>query len=211
MGARVPAGAQNTTSKSIKINRICSSFARIMKKQDKNKIVDFDIPALFQALDSQRIARGLSWTRVAKEMWLMAAELNRSRLNDHPLSPSTIVNMPRLGNTTCQHALIFLQWLGRSPESFLPGISTNRRGTPIQSEGTDRRPRWHLRRLYEAINTRRQEQRMTWPEVAEVIGCMPSQLTGLCRARYATNMKLAMRIVQWLDRPTADFIYLARW
>ena len=183
----------------------------MMKKRVKNSIVDFDIPALFQALDSQRIARGLSWTQVAKEMWLMAAELNRSRLNDHPLSPSTIINMSRRGNTTCQHALIFLQWLGRSPESFLPAVSRDHRGMPIHSEGTDRRPRWHLLRLYDAINTRRQEQHMTWPEVAEVIGCMPSQLTGLRRARYATNMKLAMRIVQWLDRPAAEFIYAARW
>jgi DNA-binding XRE family transcriptional regulator len=175
------------------------------------KIVDFDIDALFEALDTQRISKGLSWAGVAKEMWLMAEELNRSRQNDHPLSPSTIVNMSRRGNTTCQHALIFLQWLGRSPESFLCGVSKNQTGTPVQSSSTDRRPRWDLRMLYAAINIRRQEQSMTWAEVAQAIGCSPNQLTGLSTARYATNMKLAMRIVQWLERPAAAFIYLAKW
>jgi hypothetical protein len=182
-----------------------------MRKQTINSdIVDFDIPALFQALGSQRIAKGLSWGQVAKEMWLMAEELNRSRSRDHPLSASTIVNMSRRGNTTCQHALIFLQWLGRSPESFLPG-GTNNSGTPIYSPGIDRRPRWHLRRLYDAVNARRQEQQRTWSEVAQVIGCTPNQLIGLRTARYAINMKLAMRIVQWLERPSSDFIYLASW
>ncbi len=182
-----------------------------MKKQADNEIVDFDIIALFQALDSQRIERDLSWPQVAKEMWLMAEELNLSRLNDHPLSPSTIINMSKRENTTCQHALIFLQWLGRSPESFLPGVTKSSRGTPVHLIGTDRRPRWHLRRLYNAMNVHRQEQRMTWTEVAQTLGCTPNQLTGLQKARYATNMKLAMRIVQWLGRPAAEFIYDARW
>ncbi len=142
----------------------------------------------------------------------MAAELNRSRVRDHPLSPSMIINMSKRGNTTCQHALIFLQWLGRSPESFLLGASSkNRSKTPIHSPSTDRRPRWHLCRLYAVLNARRQEQQMTWAQVAQAIGCSPNQLTGLNTARYATNMMLAMRIVQWLERPSSNFIYLAKW
>jgi len=161
-------------------------------------------------MDTQRIARGLSWAGAAKEMWQMYAELNRSRPNDHPLSPSTIISMSRRGNTTCQHALIFLQWLRRRPESFLPGASTTL-GRPLRPFGSDRRPRWHLRRLYEALNGRRLELHMSWPELARVLGCTPNQLTGIRTARYATNMKLTMRIVQWLDRPSIDFIYLARW
>jgi hypothetical protein len=30
-------------------------------------------------------------------------------------------------------------------------------------------------------------------------------------ARFATGMDLAMRIVQWLGRPAADFVYAATW
>jgi hypothetical protein len=181
-----------------------------MKKENNDKIADFDFDALFRAMDAQRVARGLSWAGVAKEMWQMYTELNRSRTNDHPLSPSTIMSMSERGNTTCQHALIFLHWLRRSPESFLPGVNrtVNR---PPHRFGTDRRPRWHLRRLYYALNARRQEMQMSWPEVAQVLGCTPNQLTGIRTARYAISMKLAMRIVQWLERPSNDFIYLARW
>jgi hypothetical protein len=29
--------------------------------------------------------------------------------------------------------------------------------------------------------------------------------------RFAADMNLAMRIVQWLDRPAGDFIDAARW
>jgi hypothetical protein len=181
-----------------------------LKRRKNTEIVDFDCDALFKALDAQRVARGLSWMGVANDMRQMYDELNRSLPNDHPLSPSTIISMSRRANTTCQHALIFLQWLGRMPESFLPGVTTtvNR---PLRPFGTDRRPRWHLRRLYGALNVRRQELQMTWPELARVLRCTPNQLTGIRRARYAINMKLAMRIVQWLDRPSVDFIYLARW
>ena len=161
-------------------------------------------------MDAKRVARGLSWTGAAREMGQMYAELRRARPNDHPLSPSTIISISERGNTTCQHALIFLQWIGRTPESFLPGAGRTI-DRPLRPFGTDRRPRWHLRRLYDALNSRRRELQMTWPELAEVLGCTPGQLTGIRRARYAVNMKLAMRIVQWLDRPSIDFIYLARW
>jgi hypothetical protein len=41
--------------------------------------------------------------------------------------------------------------------------------------------------------------------------CTPSQLTGLRTAKFATGMNVAMRIVQWLDRPAADFVYAAQW
>jgi hypothetical protein len=31
------------------------------------------------------------------------------------------------------------------------------------------------------------------------------------KVRYAIGMGLAMRTVQWLERPAADFVELARW
>jgi DNA-binding XRE family transcriptional regulator len=179
------------------------------KNGASTNIVDFDIAALFRAMDIKRVSRKLSWTQVANEIWGMSADLNRLR-SDHPISPSTITGMPKRDNTTCQHALFFLRWLGRSPESFLPGVDAGLRGTELPPAGPDRRLRWDLPRLYDAINARRQEHGMTWPRLAKVIGCTPSQLMGIRKARYAINMKLAMRIVQWLGRPAADFVYLAR-
>jgi hypothetical protein len=47
--------------------------------------------------------------------------------------------------------------------------------------------------------------------LAAILGCSPGKLTALRTAKFATGMDLAMRIVQWLDRPAADFVYPARW
>jgi plasmid maintenance system antidote protein VapI len=61
------------------------------------------------------------------------------------------------------------------------------------------------------MDERRREEGLTWRELAEVLRCTPSQLTGLHTARFATGMDLAMRIVQWIGRPAADFVYPAKW
>jgi hypothetical protein len=52
---------------------------------------------------------------------------------------------------------------------------------------------------------------MTWPQVAGVLGCTPSQLTGLRTAKFATGINLAMKIAQWTGQPGAHFVYAARW
>jgi len=170
------------------------------------EIHEFDASALFAELDAQRLSRGLSWPQVANQIWEMSSALN-DRRHDHPISPSTITSMGRRRNISCQHALFFLRWLGRSPESFLRGVGAN--GAPLPSVGPDRRPRWDLKRTYEALDARRREEKVTWPPLALILRCTPSQLTGLKRARFAMGMRLAMRITQWLERPAADFVYAA--
>jgi hypothetical protein len=172
-------------------------------------LLEFDAEELYAAMDTKRIYLGLSWPQVAAEIWDQSSIVN-ARRHDHPISPSTIKNIPRRGNTSCQHALFFLRWLDRSPESFLGG-GEGQRGTKLPAAGPDRRPRWDLRALYEALDAKRQEEEMTWPQLARVLRCTPSQLTGLRKAKFATGMGLAMRIVQWLGRPAADFVYSAEW
>jgi hypothetical protein len=71
--------------------------------------------------------------------------------------------------------------------------------------------RWDLPATYEALNTRRLEQRLSWPQVAEELQCSPNQLTRLRTARYAMRMQLAMKIVQWLEAPAASFVRAAEW
>ena len=82
----------------------------------------FDNTALYAALDEKRTALGLSWQRVADQMWEQSAALN-GRRSDHPISPSTLTNVTRSPRTSCQHALFMLRWLGRAPESFLRGAA----------------------------------------------------------------------------------------
>jgi hypothetical protein len=177
----------------------------------KKPIVDFDCVALFKAMDTKRISQGLSWPQVADEIWKMSSDLN-DRRHDHPISPSTIIGMSKRGDTSCQHALFFLRWLGSSPESFLTESEAKlRTKVSLAKASSDERLRWDLHELYEEVNVRRQELQMTWPQLARVLHCTPSQLTVLRIVRFAIGMNLAMRIVQWLDRPAADFIYRAHW
>jgi hypothetical protein len=169
----------------------------------------FDATAFFEAIDAQRIQRGLSWRQVADQIWEQSAALNRQR-QDHPISPSTLTGIARRGDCTCQHALFFLRWLGRTPESFLTSPLTSN-GAALPAAGPDRRLRWDLAALYEALNSRRLERQLTWVELADQLRCTANQLTGIRTARYAIGMKLAMKIVQWLECPASTFIYAAKW
>jgi hypothetical protein len=171
---------------------------------------DFDALAMFAAIDARRAERGLSWRQVADEVWDQSARLNQWR-RDHPISPSTITGIAKRGDCTCQHALFLLRWLGRAPESFIAVPRAVAGDTSLPSAGPDRRPRWSLAKLYEALNSRRQERQLTWKALARELRCSESQLTGIRTARFAIGMTLAMRIVQWLEHPAASFIDAARW
>ncbi len=148
----------------------------------------------------------------------MSSELAKRRGEDHPIAASTLTNVAKRGDTSCQHALFMLRWLGCPPEDFVVGAAPATRA-PLPVAGPDRRLRWHLhatpRRdvpgLYEALDQRRRECDTTWPALARELQCGSSQLTGLRRARFAVGMTLAMAITQWLARPAADFVYAARW
>jgi len=177
-------------------------------------IREFAGKALYAALDAKRQAEGLSWPGATAAIWDMASVLNADRaargLANHPISPSTLQRLGKSGDTSCQHALFFLRWLERTPESFLAGAADDA-GAPLPTSGPDRRPRWNLKALHAALNEARGSRGATWAQTAKDLGCQPGQLTGLKTARFATGMGLAMRITQWVGRPAADFIYRARW
>jgi hypothetical protein len=170
----------------------------------------FDAAALYSALDNRRAALGLSWSQVASQLWDLSADLN-DRRRDHPISPSTLTNMAKNPRTSCQHALFMLRWLHRTPESFLEGATRDDPSFALPPAGPDHRLPWSLKRLYETLDEKRRQEGLTWPQLATTLGCSPNRLTALRTAKFATDMDLAMRIVQWSGRPAADFIYLATW
>lgn len=171
----------------------------------------FDGSALYAALHARRVELGLSWRQVADQLWHLSAELN-DRRSDHPISPSTLSKMAAKPGTSCQHALFMLRWLDRTPESFVAGIvDSDGDRFALPQAGPDRRLRWSLKLLWAAMDEKRRREGLTWRQLAALLGCTPSQLTGLRTARFATGMDLAMRIVQWIGRPAADFVYPARW
>lgn len=173
------------------------------------KLCEFDVLALFDALDKKRLEQELSWQQVADQIWEQSSALNDLR-HDHPIAVSTIRGMEKRHDISCQHALFMLRWLGQPPEAFLTGAEP-REGVSLPVVGPDRRLRWSLRGMYEALDEHRRERKRTWPEVARELHCTPSQLTGLRTAKFATDMGLAMRIVQWLGTTSNAFIYTAKW
>jgi hypothetical protein len=62
-----------------------------------------------------------------------------------------------------------------------------------------------------ALDTARFARKATWQQAADRLHCSPNRLTGLRIAKFATSMGLAMRIIQALHRPAADFIDVAAW
>jgi hypothetical protein len=171
----------------------------------------FSVSELHSALDTRRVDLDLSWKQLASELWDLSAELN-DRRHDHPISPSTLTNMAKRQEISCQHALFMLRWLGRTPESFLVGASEGDGSHfALPLAGPDRRLRWALKLLWASMDEQRREVGLTWVNLAGRLECTSSQLTGLRTARFATGMRVAMNIVQWLERPAADFVYPAKW
>jgi hypothetical protein len=171
----------------------------------------FDVARFHAALDAARIERGLSWSGLAREMWDLSADLNAAHDHDHPISPSTVSNMGRRGDASCQHAVAFLRWLDRPPEDFIAEPRPGTAGVPLPETDPAHRLRWDLGALYAALDQVRTERGATWVRTAERLHCTPNQLTHLRRAKYATGMRLAMRICQGLGRPAADFVRPAAW
>ena len=171
---------------------------------------EFNARSLYAAMDAQRVDRWLSWPQVAAEIWDQSVVLN-GRRGDHPISASTLTGIAKRGDCTCQHALFILRWLGRIPESFLAPAQSSEDGAILPIAGTDERLRWNLAALAEAVGTRRLERGLTWKALATELDCSEHQVQGLRTVRYAIGMRLAMRIVQWLEQPAAAFIYAATW
>lgn len=169
---------------------------------------DFDADALFAALDRQRLEGALSWRQVAEAVWAQSCELNVRR-NDHPIAVETIRGMQRRNNVSCQHALFMLRWIDQAPEEFIAHPVAGSAGVRLPVAGPDRRLRWDLGALYDAMNARRGDDDLTWKSLADLLGCTQSQLSGIRTARFAIGMRLAMRITQWLARPASAFVYAA--
>ncbi|MGH9280868.1 MAG: hypothetical protein ACRD12_22615, partial [Acidimicrobiales bacterium] len=71
-------------------------------------VLAFDYRAVGEAVESRRLELGLTPSALIRSVnWLSAAPLARLRQGD---------------STTCQHVNGLLRWLGRSPESFSPGM-----------------------------------------------------------------------------------------
>jgi hypothetical protein len=167
----------------------------------------FDPHAMFVAIEQAKEQRGLSWAGVAHEM-APPLEHPRPGAPFHPIAASTVTRLRAGGDTTCQHALVMLRWLGRPPEDFIAEPAPDTVGVPLPDAAPDLALRWDLAHTYEALDDMRTARGASWSQVARRLHCTPNELTGLRTARYGTRMRLAMRIAQALRRPARDFIVI---
>lgn len=101
--------------------------------------------------------------------------------------------------------LHMLLWLGRSPESFVPGYE-ERGGVsaPLPKVRADEVLRFDTRKLYAALDARRVERGLTWAQVGKEIGLSAASLTYLAKGTR-TGFPQVMRLTRWLGRPAAEF------
>jgi hypothetical protein len=74
----------------------------------------FNVKALYAALDTERVARGLSWAQLQAELGVSAATMKRMAIG---------------GRMELDGVMFMLQWLGRSAEEFLGPIDSS--STPV--------------------------------------------------------------------------------
>jgi hypothetical protein len=170
--------------------------------------VRFDGRAVLAALDAERQARGMSWTQAVAD--INAASDPRFFARNHPIDVATVKRIEKWGDCGCHFALSYLSWLKRTPESFLVGVDEPVHEEFLPPTRPDRRLRWDLAALADAVDERRFELNLSRPKLAALMGCSASQV-NLRALRYGTGMSLTMRLSQWLDRPAARFVIQATW
>ena len=161
--------------------------------------LDFDLKALYDALDEQRRARAMSWAAVARQ-------ISRFRKGGCLNAVSTITRLKTGTVAEGDGVLQMLLWLGRSPESFVPGLQeADAECFHLQDTGEEQILRWDTRALYAALNAERDARGITWKEVArEIGGWTPSMLAHLAKGGRA-SFPGVMRVVRWLRRPATAF------
>lgn len=154
---------------------------------------DFDVIALWEALDAQRQSRDMTWGQVSKTIGWM--------------SKSTMDRMRERGTATCNHVLPMIQWVGRTPESFTvdPDGAVHE---PLPDPEGRWRWWWHHHDLAAAVEAKRRELGLDWPGAASAMGIAGAAdaVKGIDRLRYGPPIGLAMIAARWVQRSAASFL-----
>lgn len=156
---------------------------------------DFDVFGLFEVMDAKRHAEGLTWGQVNSRLaWMSKATLDRMR---------------ERGQSTCNHILPLVQWVGRTPESFTvdPGGAVHEL-LPDPSPG---RWRWWWAHhdLAAEVGAKRLDLGLSWNGVAEAMGlgtAGAAAVAGIDNLRYGPPIGLAMIAARWVQRSAASFM-----
>lgn len=150
---------------------------------------DFDLKALYFALDTERERRRLGWAELAREI--------EERFTK--VSLSTIRGIANRARVEGDGVLQMLLWLDRTPESFTTGFG----GTPVRLRPARRGKvlRWDATKIFALVDEQRAVRHLTWMSLAETIGGITEQqLKGLAKGGRVF-LPDVMRVLNWLEVP----------
>ncbi len=166
----------------------------------RGRIRNFDIDALYAALDAERQARSLSWSGLRREVNALFRDVPCP-----PIATATITGMKGRPAVIGNAVLQMLVWLDRTPESFIPGFELSSDLAQVLPRlPANRMLRFDPPAIFRALDALRVERGMTWRQVAEEIGevSVPN-LTGLAKGQGVAFPAVG-RMAQWLGRPVAS-------
>ena len=164
---------------------------------------DFDLQALYQAIDAKRVAEALSWAEVRRRV-------NRFQLELRPMSIATIRGSSDKTHAEGDGVLQLLLWLDLTPEHFMPSFANDEISFKLPTPPKDKILRWDTVAIYDGLNRRRQQNKQSWREVAdEIEGFTASMLTRMKEKQGRVGFPHIMRLVVWMQQPSIDFMRIS--
>lgn len=162
---------------------------------------DFDLGALYNALNKKRLARGLSWAQLAKEINRVEARKGAR----HPLASSTIKGIATRAAAEGDGVLQMLLWLDQPPEDFVANLrKSTSRPEKLPKVPSSKVLRFDTKKIHAALDKRRKERAMTWAQIGKQVGLPAASLSYLAVGKR-TWFPAVMRITRWLQQPAAQF------
>lgn len=143
-----------------------------------------DAGALQQALDNERIVRGMSWAAVAREVHY---------------SVSSILSMTRRAQIEADAVVLLLQWMKRRCDDFV--VHPDR--PPARNIKGSSQPgvpplfaRFDTIALHAALDRARNERGLSWQEVADELGVSAGVIARFTKGGR-TNANLMVAAADW--------------
>ncbi|MGE0161251.1 MAG: hypothetical protein AB7T31_17785 [Gemmatimonadales bacterium] len=162
---------------------------------------DFDLKALYAALDEKRRSLAMTWADVARAVGTRHADRP-----DTKVSAGTITGMLRRRSVEADGVLQMLRWLDRTPESFCG----QDHGEPLSASAPAVLPgrtlRFDAAAIHAALDAKRAALGASWATVArEIGGYSPQNLTRLAQGGRVAFPGI-MRVVRWTEVPSTRFM-----
>ena len=169
---------------------------------------DFDLLALHATLEARKCQLGLTWADVVREV---SAPFQNCKPRLIRASNLRDLHDTRFG-VDAEIVLLVLYWLGRSPESFVPGHpAADRPEAQLPSHQAGALPSFDLPWIHAKLDAGRSCLGLSSLQVAQELG-VPFTANGLQRLPRSRSIRFpaVMRLSRWLRCPAASLMLTCR-